>query len=582
MKRKITTGIMVLILATMLVACKKENETPIDENVVTEEDTSSVSENVTDETTSQPEDVVEDTETEEEPLAIIPANLAGKNSLDDAMFDFYASADWQKAYKKFLDEKTNKGPFDEALYSMEYYCLDDIDKDGTPEFMYFYGTCEADYQLDVYTYDGKEMVMVGNIPAGHSQLYSYPNENGLIQYFAHMGYASAYAYHLEDGKLISNDNTIFEEDINEKLMIDWEADYTPLWEVLPGVQAICYMRLSYSYGLLEYGGVKAIDWGITDSEFKKMTDDIILRNKELYAVSSAEFYSSEGVFENGTRTVDEILEDPKIVGNTNGERVVKDIFYGDFNHDGQTECLAVLEESEELTRAFLILSYQNGNVFGYISRKLYNTDYEVYNDEVYEITSYGIYKDEFSFCLDQCKEESFAVDKVDLSAQAKEGLRAYRQDLRGGDDGYLGVMFLGCSGIYSETSINELFNQAKAKYSDEVFMQEINRCKVINQPGEEVYLLIPGSAQFTISIYEQIWGEDTPDGMPKRGELLYQAEQGEMVVVRGNQSDIVSNIEVVVRANGQDLVYNPSLSLEDGRVLTKGRVVDVTRYDDME
>ena len=154
--------------------------------------------------------------------------------------------------------------------------------------------------------------------------------------------------------------------------------------------------------------------------------------------------------------------------------------------------------------------------------------------------------------------------------------------MRGGDDGYLGVMFLGCSGIYSETSINELFNQAKAKYSDEVFMQEINRCKVINQPGEEVYLLIPGSAQFTISIYEQIWGEDTPDGMPKRGELLYQAEQGEMVVVRGNQSDIVSNIEVVVRANGQDLVYNPSLSLEDGRVLTKGRVVDVTRYDDME
>ena len=67
-----------------------------------------------------------------------------------------------------------------------------------------------------------------------------------------------------------------------------------------------------------------------------------------------------------------------------------------------------------------------------------------------------------------------------------------------------------------------------------------------------------------------------------KSELLYQAEQGEMVVVRGNQSDIVSNIEVVVRANGQDLVYNPSLSLEDGRVLTKGRVVDVTRYDDME
>ena len=375
---------MVLFLATMLVACKKENEVQPSEVAAVEESTST-GEEVTTEADSQTEAVVEEDNKEEtkEEAEVIPANFANKTSLDDEMFDFYASADWQKAYKKILDEKTS--PYAEAFYSMQYYCLDDIDKDGTPEFMYFYGTCEADYQLDVYTYNGKEAVFVDTIGAGHCQLYSYPGENGLIQYFAHMGYASAYCSRLENGKLIPQDTAIFEEDINEKLMNDWDADYTPLADIIPGVKAISYMQLSYTYGLLEYGGIKKIDWGITDAEFEKMVNDIVSRGKELYAVNAEEYFSMDATFTVGTKTIDDLLDDPLIVGDTNGERVVKDIFYGDFNHDGQLEALAVLEESEELTRAFLILSYQNGVVYGYVSRKLYSTDYEVYDDKIYEL-----------------------------------------------------------------------------------------------------------------------------------------------------------------------------------------------------
>lgn len=578
MKRKIVNGLVIMMLATMLAGCAQK-ETPQIEETQAVEETDKSDEQPVSENETVTEAVEEQQEVEDDTLTI-PDNFAGQVSLSNEMFEFFATEDWQIAYKKILDEKTNKSPYDEAIYSVEYYCLDDIDKDSVPEFMYFYGTCEADYQLDIYTFNGKEAIFVDTIPAGHSMLYTYPNENGLIQYYAHMGYASAFLYTMKDGKLASQDKAVFEEDINEKLMEDWDADYTPLSDIFPGAQGISYMDLPYSYGLLEYGGIKKIDWGISDSEFQDMVDDIILNDKEFYAVAAENYYYMDDNFYNGTRTIEDLYEDPLVVGGTEGERVVKDLYYGDFNNDGQTEALAVLEESENLNRAFLVLSYQNGNMYGYVTRTMYNTDYEVTDNNIYEILSYGNYKDEFTFCLDQCKKTSYVVTGVDFSEEAKESLKMYRQDLRGGDDGELGVMFLGYSGTYSMVSMSEIISTTKMKYSDEAFLGELNRCRVITQPGEEVYLLIPASENFTLSIYEQLWGADTEDEMPKRGKLLYQAKQGEVVIVRGNQSDIVSNIEVVLRANGRDLVYHPSLSLENGRVQTQSSVIDVTRYND--
>ena len=105
-------------------------------------------------------------------------------------------------------------------------------------------------------------------------------------------------------------------------------------------------------------------------------------------------------------------------------------------------------------------------------------------------------------------------------------------------------------------------------------MGELGKCHVVKQPGEEVYVFVPADEKYVISVYEQDWGDFDPDVYPKRGKLLYKATPGEVVVVRCNQSDIVSNIEISMDMNGKELVYSPNMSLDDGSLVTEDGVYD--------
>ena len=68
------------------------------------------------------------------------------------------------------------------------YFLTDITGDGIPELWVKYGTCEADYMLDVYTYSKSGLKRILRTNAGHTEYFGYPGGSYVIAHWAHMGY----------------------------------------------------------------------------------------------------------------------------------------------------------------------------------------------------------------------------------------------------------------------------------------------------------------------------------------------------------------------------------------------------------
>lgn len=178
------------------------------------------------------------------------------------------------------------------------------------------------------------------------------------------------------------------------------------------------------------------------------------------------------------------------------------------------------------------------------------------------------------------KEESDREDPNNWSETAKESLIALQQDLKM-DQVILGVFFLGWEGEYSESTKENVLQGAGEFYYEYEFMRELEQCLYIEQPGEEVYLLIPACEDDEISVFEQVWGDNTDDGMPERGKLLYEGKPGEVILVRGNESDIVSNLEISVTGDHEEMIYHPALSLENGKLdVSNPDILDLTCYEE--
>ena len=75
-------------------------------------------------------------------------------------------------------------------YENPKYFIYDINKDKIPELIVKTGTCEAEYQYHYYTFSNNSAVLLGQYPGIHSNLYQYPNNNGIL----HIGGAQGYNY----------------------------------------------------------------------------------------------------------------------------------------------------------------------------------------------------------------------------------------------------------------------------------------------------------------------------------------------------------------------------------------------------
>ena len=157
-------------------------------------------------------------------------------------------AGWQDAYAAILSE------IEAALQAQAQdswidttlgcgYSLYDIDKDGVPELMTKLGTCEADYHGAIYTFrDGQALCVCDEIGLGHSSYYSDPDENGVVLFGGHMGYAWAQRLRLEGNGIRSED--LYEDDLNARLAEDPEADYVYPGDVIPGSVYLPLFRMA--------------------------------------------------------------------------------------------------------------------------------------------------------------------------------------------------------------------------------------------------------------------------------------------------------------------------------------------------
>ena len=106
------------------------------------------------------------------------------------------------------------------------------------------------------------------------------------------------------------------------------------------------------------------------------------------------------------------------------------------------------------------------------------------------------------------------------------------------------------------------------------FLKDLTDRQIVTQPGNEVYCIVPvsGDARVTVQAFDPL--QDVRDG-----EVLYEAADGAPVCLRGNVSDIMSNLSVTVETADGRVVYQPSLSLMDGAVniiASEGSVYDFT------
>lgn len=121
--------------------------------------------------------------------------------------------------------------------------------------------------------------------------------------------------------------------------------------------------------------------------------------------------------------------------------------------------------------------------------------------------------------------------------------------------------------------------------TDYPFVMEIPKENYVelSEEGTEIYGIIPTDPSASVAVNE--WIMDETNGFyGETGQVLYRSESGEPILLRANPSDAVASTQVViVNSAGEILDFNPSLSLNDGKMIIPWHspgVTDITDYGD--
>lgn len=144
----------------------------------------------------------------------------------------------------------------------------------------------------------------------------------------------------------------------------------------------------------------------------------------------------------------------------------------------------------------------------------------------------------------------------------------------------MGVAFLGGLSEGGQAAYDELVLNYLDAYP---FLAGLDWEKAAVASGMEVYCVVPRDVGSRVTVTE--WIMDESNGFRgEAGQVLYEGESGEPVILMGNYSDILPNLKVTVTTpDGETLSYSPCLSLCDGtldRAATEG-IYDFSVYYDL-
>ena len=162
----------------------------------------------------------------------------------------------------------------------------------------------------------------------------------------------------------------------------------------------------------------------------------------------------------------------------------------------------------------------------------------------------------------------------------------YMRLLAGEDEYRACVLYLG--GSYEiTTDVQQVLDSQQGLRELWGFVYDIPQDHWVVAPdgGCDLYCIFPQEAQATLSVYETSLTDDAEKPL-QRGKQLYYSEDGQPILLLCNISDIVPNTEVeLYPSTGEELVFSPFLSGENGHVVQADGVCDFTIYpegDDWE
>lgn len=116
-------------------------------------------------------------------------------------------------------------------------------------------------------------------------------------------------------------------------------------------------------------------------------------------------------------------------------------------------------------------------------------------------------------------------------------------------------------------------------YEDYAFLAELpSDCFVETEAGTELYLLLIRDPSASVQVFEwQLEEGETACG--KRGRLMFEGSGELPLLLRCNVSDVIPEMEVAVTLQeGEEIVFWPCLSLEDGRIAMDEKGKDISNY----
>jgi hypothetical protein len=402
MKRRVVTiTAAILLILTLLSGCYTETNT----------DLTSASPDTSEQVSATPVDGVPT-------LSDTPSESPSESDTPPLDFscDETACRPWQLAYLALLrdicqsdakiisarDKDRGSEYWDELI--SEHYCLYDVDKDGIPEIFIRFGESEAEYRTKVYTCQNGSAVYAGEFISGHSALYTWPEDNAVLFYVAHMGYAEIYKISIKDGKI--NKTEIFTEAINGE-----DRDYTAPGSIVPGSVRLDDYRTMLTLPELTpltlpiyayYPETRPItDKSAGDS--RKAITEVLAGTRHLYGVSGDGFNG-----DTGWMTFHDYCQPETVYEYARKHMKTQKSGWADFNQEGREECILYLvEDTEDAYKndVYVILSEQDGTVYAYC---LSYFDGEVFRDGVFS-DDYG-WSFGLSFYKNQCYEYEKAHD----------------------------------------------------------------------------------------------------------------------------------------------------------------------------
>ncbi len=245
---------------------------------------------------------------------------------------------------------------------------------------------------------------------------------------------------------------------------------------------------------------------------------------------------------------------------------IKDYFKNTYDEDNIDEILYGVDEYTQLDSMVWSISgdkfivYYGHYVLGYYAlgihiaeipmkdyADVFNTEWVSENTKV-NVTEKGTVRD-----------ETIDIDSIDLSgAIAETDMQSVEEVIQGTD-----YVFAVCYVGYTTNDIDSAFLSLQSRYP---LISLIPKERWVETEGGEVYCIIPKDKNATVTVNELVF-DDTSETFYRVEKVLYRSEKGEPILIRGNISDIFSNIQVVVTDSDNSVTYSPCLSLENGELL---------------